>query len=474
MLLISLGVLVVGFVGAVVLAVRSGETRAVAFVGLFALLAARQGIVLRSLQSVSDTTFVWGAVGAAEAALASAGVIGVIALAALWRTLSERDRAESLHWNSMEAVRILGEVAARPNLTLDEKLDALLEIGCDRFDLEVGLVSRVDEDRYEVVGYRAPDDFPLSKGAVLMLADTYCTQALASTRPVAFENLEKIAKPQGDEPDELGFRAYFGVAVRVYGENLGTLCFGSRTPRSRRFTATDKDLLNLMAQWVGSEFERRFAIEERKLTSARAAEHATESRPVVRRHEGRVSPTVDVNAALRRSEKKLRDRSDPGVSITIRLADESVEARRPPLAIGAIVESIVAQVAAALGERGEITIDTANLEVTSRDPDLVPAIAPDRYVTTTVTAIGEGIAADSFAHAFEPPVDDSHRAAAWDLQNDLPLATIYRVLQRSGGDLSVEIEPGRCCTFTIFLPAASAKTAPARRAESPPAPAALD
>ena len=44
----------------------------------------------------------------------------------------------------------------------------------------------------------------------------------------------------------------------MYGEVVGTLCFGGREPRKRRFTATDKDLLNLMSQWIGSDFERRF------------------------------------------------------------------------------------------------------------------------------------------------------------------------------------------------------------------------
>jgi len=37
----------------------------------------------------------------------------------------------------------------------------------------------------------------------------------------------------------------------------------------------------------------------------------------------------------------------------------------------------------------------------------------------------------------------------------LSLASIYRLVQRSGGDLSLDIERGKSATFTVFLPRAS-------------------
>jgi len=465
LLLISMGILAIGVAGSLALLLRTGEARVAFLTLLFSLLGVRQGIELWSSWT-TPPALGFDMTGVAETCVTAAAAAGVIALAALWRSLFERDRAESLHWNSMEAVRILGELAARPNLTLDEKLDELLKFGCERFDLEVGLVSRVDDEQYEVVAYRAPDDFPLSKGAILLLADTCCARTLASERAVALEKIDGVASSRGDGHGELGFRAYLGVAVRVYGKTVGTLSFGSREPRKPRFTATDKDLLNLMSQWVGGELERRFAAEERKAFAERRREYETGNRPVIRRHEARAARTVDVNASIRRSEKNLRSRGGPGIALELRLADDLSEAARLPVAVGAIVESIVAQAVSVIGRDGGIAIDTANLELSNRDPDLVPAVAPNRYVTASITATGSRIEADSFTHAFDPPTDESHRGAIWDLQNDLPLATIYRLLQRSGGDLSVEIEPGRCCTFTVFLPAADSPPGPVRSAGS--------
>ena len=464
LLSISIGILAIGITGSLVLMLRTGEARVAFLTLLFALLGVRQAIELWSSWA-APSALAFDVTGVAEMSVLAAAVAGVIALAALWRSLFERDRAESLHWNSMEAVRILGDVAARPNLTLDEKLDALLKIGCERFDLEVGLVSRVDAERHEVIGYRAPDDFPLSKSAIFLLSDSCCTRTLASERPVALERIDGAANAQGDGHEELGFRAYLGVAVRVYGKPIGTLSFGSREPRKRRFTATDKDLLNLMSQWVGGDLERRFAAEERKVFAEHQREIEENERPAIRRHEARAARSVDVNAAIQRSEKNLRNRGGPGIALELHLADGLVEAARLPVAVGAIVESIVAQAVIALSGDGGVAIETANLELANRDPDLVPSIAPNHYVTASVTATGSRIEADSFAHAFDPPADESHRGAVWDLQNDLPLATIYRLLQRSGGDLSVEIEPGSSCTFTIFLPAAGTQPEHPRPAE---------
>jgi GAF domain-containing protein len=51
--------------------------------------------------------------------------------------------------------------------------------------------------------------------------------------------------------------AYMGIPVTVAGEVYGTLCFFSPTPVTEPFRAVDRELMKLMAQWVGSELERQ-------------------------------------------------------------------------------------------------------------------------------------------------------------------------------------------------------------------------
>jgi signal transduction histidine kinase len=57
-----------------------------------------------------------------------------------------------------------------------------------------------------------------------------------------------------------------------------------------------------------------------------------------------------------------------------------------------------------------------------------------------------------------------------DAEGRLPLATVYRLLQRCGGDLSVNVEPGRGTDFTVFLPLAQAVPPQPRAEPAAPAP----
>jgi signal transduction histidine kinase len=83
-----------------------------------------------------------------------------------------------------------------------------------------------------------------------------------------------------------------------------------------------------------------------------------------------------------------------------------------------------------------------------------------RFATLSVAHTGRGPDAQSLARAFDPV-----RAGA---RGGLALAGLVRALRRGGGDLSVEVDPARGATFTVFLPAVPAEAR--ARAEARPAP----
>src|SRR5207237_4534703 len=63
--------------------------------------------------------------------------------------------------------------------------------------------------------------------------------------------------------------AYIGMPVVVTGKIYGTLSFFSLKERDREFTASEKELLKLMAQWVGAKLERQQAEEALRQSEAR-------------------------------------------------------------------------------------------------------------------------------------------------------------------------------------------------------------
>jgi hypothetical protein len=469
LLLVTLASLLGALVASLVLLARSSEMRVGLLAAALALLAVHPAF---SLWRDPERPVGFDPATGADVAFLLAGLLSLFVVAALWRTLGERDRIETLHWDAMEGLRALGELGTARPANGDALLARLLEIGCTCFGVELGIVSRVANNRYEVLAIRAPESFPVAKGAAFPLEETCCASALASAKPVAW------AGGKTSEPPPNGFRlrAYLGSSVTTSQGVYGTLCFGSFAPRRSPFTATDKDLVRVMAQWLGGELEWR----ERPATAAapapqlarKAARRAVPERPnaVPRRRVGAARRSVDLNEVLARVHRKLARTAGPEVELELRAAPDLKPALDHHLPLDAIVGSLVRNALDAMPEGGKLTLATANLEVAAGEPGVVPSRQPDRYVTLSVRDTGSSPDVGALARAFEPAA----AASAVVDEGRLPLATVYRLLQRCGGDLSVSVEPGRGTDFTLFLPLAEAAAARERARAPDEAPSAGD
>jgi hypothetical protein len=436
--------LLAGLVTSLVLLIRSGEFRAGLLGAVFALLLVPPALALwQDPTRPLDLDLTTGA----DVAYLLSSLFCLFVVAALWRTLSERDRIESLHWDAMEGVRALGELGGSRAADFDELLARLLEIGCTCFGVEIGVVSRARGKRYEVIAIRAPAGFPVAKGAVFPLEETCCAGVLEATRPVTLGGKGKPAPPNA-----FRFQSYLGTPVWVSDAVYGTLCFASVAPRKAPFTATDKDLLRVMGQWLAAEIERR----ERTRGAARRPARASESErsSPERRAEIAAARSVDLNDVLGRVRRRLEQEAGPRIELDLRAAPDLRAAQDHRLPLDAIVLSLVRNAVEAMPDGGKLTLETANLEVGAGEPGVVPALVPNRYVTLTVRDTGHALDAGALARVFEPP-----EPGAEDAEGRLPLSTVYRLLQRCGGDLSVSAEPGRGTDFTVFLPLADAAEA---------------
>ncbi len=443
-LLTSIGILLIATVASLTLWIRSGERRVALLSALLMLLAVRQGV---AFWLGTDAPLVLDPAGAAELAALAASVLGLAAVGAMARTVAERDGAEALHWDSMEVVRVLGELARKPTSDLDDNLSTLLRLGCARFALPVGVVSRLNGQRCEVVALEVPPDLPVETGASFELANTPFGATVSSDRPLA---LERVEDAPGSVQAAFCFRSYLGTAIRVGGAVHGTLSFGGIEARKARFTGTDKDLLNLMAQWIGAQIERREALYASDDSSA-----ASEALPTVPGAGQRVGPTggVDLNAIARRVERRLRSRLGQRVEIDLTLAPERQLARANRGVVEAVVQALVLHARDAMPEGGRITVETRRLESGGGDP-----AAAGGYVTLSVSDTGSQLDADALSRVFEPSREPIETDLEREPEGRLALSTAYQLIQHDGGDISVDVRSGRGATFTVYLP----------RAEQPP------
>jgi diguanylate cyclase (GGDEF)-like protein/PAS domain S-box-containing protein len=169
--------------------------------------------------------------------------------------VSERKRAEEALRESEASILSLYNIASAQNLTFNDKAQALLELGCQRFGLEIGILARVQGERYEVVAVRSPDN-AIVRGAVLELSDTYCRETLAARSTVSFEHAGASPRKAHPAYSAWGMESYLGAPVRAAGHIFGTLNFAAPDPRPEPFKPADLEFLKLMTLWLGGELER--------------------------------------------------------------------------------------------------------------------------------------------------------------------------------------------------------------------------
>ncbi|WP_445302003.1 response regulator [Microcoleus sp. N9_B4] len=172
--------------------------------------------------------------------------------------IKRRKQAEAELRTREAGIRALYEVTATQNLNFEQRIQALIDMGCHNFGLESGILGRVEDNLYEVMVARSPDRV-LKPGDVFDIKETLCCEALETNEPLTIEHIGTSKWRYHPAYLALGIEAYIGTRVLVAGKVYSTLSFSSKSPRADSFKSAHVELLKLMAQWIGSEIERHQA-----------------------------------------------------------------------------------------------------------------------------------------------------------------------------------------------------------------------
>jgi len=117
--------------------------------------------------------------------------------------------------------------------------------------------------------------------------------------------------------------------------------------------------------------------------------------------------------------------------------------------IGQVVQNLVINAMQAMRNGGIIRIALRNTELAEGQQ---PPLAPGRYLELSIADTGSGISPEHLARIFEPYFTTKEQGSG------LGLATVYSIIRKHQGLVSVESEQGKGTTFRLWLPAA--KVAP--------------
>ncbi|WP_246542504.1 diguanylate cyclase [Roseibium polysiphoniae] len=161
--------------------------------------------------------------------------------------------------NRKKIERTLAElysVTSTRELGIDAKIQQILRIGCEHFDLPFGIISRIVDNTYSINWAQSPNG-ELEAGASFPLGDTYCSHTIEADKPIAIAHTAKSELALHPCYRAFALEAYIGVPLLVDGERYGTINFTSADVRQRPFTKTDKEIIRQFADWVGNEIARQ-------------------------------------------------------------------------------------------------------------------------------------------------------------------------------------------------------------------------
>ena len=165
---------------------------------------------------------------------------------------------------------------------------------------------------------------------------------------------------------------------------------------------------------------------------------------------------IDLNAAIESVEPMLRRLIGAQIRLVVRPGPGTGRIRADHGQIDQILVNLVINARDAMPEGGSITIESGNVELDEAYAIQHLDVTPGPHVFLAVTDTGLGMDRQTREHIFEPFFTTKEQGQG----TGLGLATIYGIVQQTGGHIWLYSEPGIGSAFKLYFPRVDASPAP--------------
>ncbi|HEV7364741.1 MAG TPA: PAS domain S-box protein [Gemmatimonadales bacterium] len=157
---------------------------------------------------------------------------------------------------------------------------------------------------------------------------------------------------------------------------------------------------------------------------------------------------VSLNTTVTDLEPMLQRLLGAEVSLETDLDPDLGKVLADPAQVEQALVNLALNAREAMPEGGRLRITTSNLDPDPTTWQLENGTQPEAYVCITISDTGIGMDEVTQSRIFEPFFTTKRTASG----RGLGLATVYGIVEQSGGQIGVQSAPGQGTTFTIYLP----------------------
>jgi two-component system cell cycle sensor histidine kinase/response regulator CckA len=158
--------------------------------------------------------------------------------------------------------------------------------------------------------------------------------------------------------------------------------------------------------------------------------------------------SIDLNTIVLGLDSLLRRLMSEDIEMMTHCEDIVGTVRADPAQIEQVIMNLVVNARDAMPNGGQLTVETANVQLDSTYARDHATVRPGAYVMLAVSDTGTGMDPETQAHIFEP----FYTTKGGGHGTGLGLSTVYGIVKQSGGYIWVYSERGKGTTFKVYLP----------------------
>jgi len=136
-------------------------------------------------------------------------------------------------------------------LGYQQKLEQMLAVGVDYFELDCAIVGMIVGDSVEVKCAHGDELGAFTVGAQLGLGDTFCSLFVDTDTSLAVDDIAQSKLSQLPCYQHNAVESFIGTCINTASGPYGAVCFASSAARGKAYNDDDNDFLNFIGSWIG-------------------------------------------------------------------------------------------------------------------------------------------------------------------------------------------------------------------------------